>query len=387
MKFRWWYIKIVMLYIARLFGFFALARYVTRRQLRILCYHGGVIGDESRYNPKLFSSAAALRERMQWLKRHGFHFLSLDEATGIPNAAKSLQSLPVVITFDDGWYSTVSQLLPVLSGMAIPSTLYLSTEQYLRSFPVPGVTVRYTIWKARPAWVAITGFEGADGDYDLSQERDRDQLANAITRWIVKSTSSREEFHEALTRFAACLGVPENALQLDTRRFDYITREEMLQLKGQGCQVELHGHVHRYPKGDAAAFKDDLRICRQVITDAGLPEPKHYCYPSGSFDTMAGEVLGQMDLVSATTCMPGLIRAGTPRFYLPRFLDGGSIHPLEFEAEMSGLLHLLRSALRLTSHSPAVNKFGPASAQHLGSVGAGIMEQNPCTGNALKKPS
>jgi peptidoglycan/xylan/chitin deacetylase (PgdA/CDA1 family) len=362
MKIRSRHLKIATLCVARLFGGFAMARFITRNQLRILCYHGGVIGDESHYNPKLFSSASALRERMQWLKRRSFNFLSLDEATGMLGTAAPLKTLPVVVTFDDGWYSTVDQLLPVLSDMDIPSTLYLSTEQYLRSCPVPGVTVRYTIWKARPAWAAITGFPGVDGPYDLSQESDRNHLANTMTQWIVKSTSSREEFCAALARFAACLGVPAESLQLETRRFDYITREEMLRLKEQGCQVELHGHVHRYPKGDVTAFIDDLRTCSQVITSAGLPEPKHYCYPSGSFDKLAGEVLGQMGLVSATTCMPGLIKAGTPRFYLSRFLDGGSIHALEFEAEMSGFLHLLRGALRLGSRSPAGATVRPACA-------------------------
>jgi peptidoglycan/xylan/chitin deacetylase (PgdA/CDA1 family) len=356
MRTRRQYIKLIILSLARLLGLFALARLMTRHQLRILCYHGGLVGDEARYNPKLFCSADSLRRRMRWLQGRGFHFLSLDEAIGKLESRTPFKPLPAVVTFDDGWYSTFEQLLPVLSGMGIPSTLYLSTQQYQRGCPVPGVTVRYTIWKARRQPVVLGGFGGADGDYDLRQENDCDRLANAVTQWIVQSAHNRDAVCAALHRFGACLGVPPQALQLDTRRFDYLSEEEARQLAAHGCQVQLHGHVHHYPAGNAAAFTRDLQTCARVIADAGLPQPRHYCYPSGAFDTVAGEVLGRLGMRSATTCVPGLADAGTPRFYLPRFLDGESIHPLEFEAEMSGLLHLLRGVLRPRARSSPSGK-------------------------------
>jgi peptidoglycan/xylan/chitin deacetylase (PgdA/CDA1 family) len=302
---------------------------------------------------------------MRWLQSRGFHFLSLDEAVGTLEAQERFKPLPAVVTFDDGWYSTYERLLPVLSGMGIPSTLYLSTQQYQRGCPVPGVTVRYTIWKAGRQRATITGFDSADGNYDLGNEDECDRLANAVTQWIVTSAASRDAVCAALLRFGACLGVPEEALQLGTRRFDYLSEDEARQLAAYGCQVQLHGHVHHYPAGNAAAFTQDLQSCARAIAGAGLPQPRHYCYPSGAFDSVAGEVLGRLGMRSATTCVPGLVDAATPRFYLPRFLDGESIHPLEFEAEMSGLLHLLRAALRPQARSRPVGRlpFAPELAE------------------------
>ena len=76
----------------------------------------------------------------------------------------------------------------------------------------------------------------------------------------------------------------------------------------------------------------------------GLPEPRHYCYPSGDYDHNAHAALQEIGDRSATTCLPGLIDTATGRdvSYLPRFLDGERIHALEFEAEMSGFSDFLK---------------------------------------------
>ncbi|HBI69521.1 MAG TPA: hypothetical protein DDZ22_11015, partial [Massilia sp.] len=84
------------------------------------------------------------------------------------------------------------------------------------------------------------------------------------------------------------------------------------------------------------------------IAAAGLPHPTHYCYPSGAFDAQAPDVMRAAGVATATTCLPGLVRIkdGDTRYLLPRFLDGGDVSMIEFEAEMSGVLELLRKLAR-----------------------------------------
>lgn len=341
------YPKVALLFMARSVGLFALARTLTRHDLRILCYHGGAIGDEPGYNPKLFCSAATLRARMAWMRKQGFRMLTLDEAVGRSGTVPATTGLAVAITFDDGWYSSVSELVPVLAEMGMPSTLYVSTEQYLKGGPVLGVTLRYMLWKAGVAFVTLDGHGEADGHYDLHREGSASHLVNAVARHIGQTTGTRDEVCAALERFGACIGLDSADLRLDTRRFDYVTADELAYLPASGCQVELHGHVHRYPNGNPRAFADDLQSCDDAIVAAGLPLPRHYCYPSGSFDDAAAKVLERMGIRSATTCLSGLARKGVSRYYLPRFLDGEDVHAIEFEAEMSGLLDLARRGLAM----------------------------------------
>ncbi|MGB9110361.1 MAG: polysaccharide deacetylase family protein [Telluria sp.] len=341
--------KIAVLFGARTLGLFALSRHLTKSRLRILCYHAGAVGDESGYNPKLFCSAQTFRKRMAWMQRRGFGFVTLDDGVAQQGAASARAPLRTVITFDDGWYSTASELLPVLSGLRIPSTLYLCTQNFLEGWPILNVVVRYTIWKARKGAATIQEWGAdVDGEYDLLRASECNRLASGIVKAIEKSATGREQVCAALERFAECLGVPGEALQLDSRRFDYVTQQELLDLAKEGCDVELHGHVHEYPKGNPRQLVADLTKCESTIVGLGLARPRHYCYPSGSFGAEASEALSGMGIRSATTCIPGLVTdvGGTRRHYLPRFLDGEDVHPLEFEAEMSGFSELMRGGLR-----------------------------------------
>ncbi|MEW6760126.1 MAG: polysaccharide deacetylase family protein [Pseudomonadota bacterium] len=340
--------KIAVLYIARLLGMFALARRLTGYRLRILCYHGGCIGDELGYNPKLFCSTETFRKRVDWLARKSFRFVSLDHATRTP--AGQRKRLETVITFDDGWYSTGHALLPVLAERRIPSTLYLCTQHYLEGWPVLNVTTRYLVWKAPRKTVQLSEFgRDVDGAHDLNDATTRENLARAFVAVLSPHADSRATVCAALERFGAALGVDAGALALDSRRFEYMRPEEVRQAAASGCAIELHGHQHVYPLGDPLRFRADLKRCDEVITEIGLPKPRHYCYPSGSFDQGAAAVLAESDIASATTCIPGLARdtAVPAVYYLPRFLDGESIHPLEFEAEMSGFADFLRRCVGL----------------------------------------
>jgi len=322
---------------------FALARRLTGHRLRILCYHGGCIGDELGYNPKLFCSTETFRKRIEWLARKNFRFVSLDQAARSP--ATGRRRLETVITFDDGWYSTGQALLPVLAERGIPSTLYLCTQHYLEGWPVLNVTARYLAWKAPRKTITLSGFgPGVDGTHALADAAAREKLARAFVAALAPHADSRSTVCGALERLGAALGVDAATLALDSRRFEYMRPEEVRQAAASGCAIELHGHQHVYPLGDPERFRADLQRCDEVITGIGLPKPRHYCYPSGSYDAGAATVLAERDIASATTCVPGLARdtAAPAVYYLPRFLDGESIHPLEFEAEMSGFADFLR---------------------------------------------
>lgn len=341
--------KIIILFFARLLGFFKISAYLTRSRLRILCYHGGLIGDEDGFNPKLFCSAKTLSARMKWMQAYGFQFVTLDDGVKQQTATARRNPLRAVVTFDDGWYSTGSELIPVLSSLGIPSTLYLSTENFIEGWPILNVTVRYTIWKAGQRSVSIQGWGAeVDGVYDLGNPGERSRLATGIVAAIHSEAHERGQVCAVLDRFASDLGVPSATLQIDSRRFDYMTPTELLEIAAKGCSIESHGHVHHYPRNQPLKFAEDLRQCENIIVGMGLNRPTHYCYPSGSFDALASDPLAEAGISSATTCIPGLVDviSGAHRYYLPRFLDGENVHSIEFEAEMSGFSEMVRNAVR-----------------------------------------
>lgn len=334
-------IKQAVLRAAKFAGVFALVRAATRRQPRILCYHGGNLGDERRYNPKLFCTREQLRERLEWLRRTGFVPATLDEVA-TPGFAPA-EGIAVAITLDDGWYSSWHDLLPSMAEYGYRPALYLHTDAYEAGAPIIPVSVRYILWKAGPVAATLAGFgAGMDGQWQLAGREERHRLCAAAEAWLL--AQAPQDVAPGLERFAAALGVSAADLDLASRRFSYMTREELLAASANGCAIELHGHLHEYLPGQPERNRANIELCRDRIVAAGLPRPTHYCYPSGAFDAGAPAVMRAAGVATATTCLPGLVRIedDDTRYLLPRFLDGGNVSMIEFEAEMSGVLELLR---------------------------------------------
>jgi peptidoglycan/xylan/chitin deacetylase (PgdA/CDA1 family) len=341
-------IKTLILQAAKYTGLFALVRAATRKKPRILCYHAGSIGDERHYNPKLFCTEQQLRQRLAWLKRHGFAPASLEQVVQADGAGVS--GIPVAVTIDDGWYSTYRDLLPALAEYGHQPVLYLHSEAMEAGAPIIPVTLRYLVWKGGPQQVSLAGFgPDIDGSWNLAEARQRERLVNAAEKWL--NAEPPQAVAACLERFGAALGVSAAELDLASRRFSYMTPEELRAASAAGCRIELHGHAHIYVPGQPHRNQANIELNRARILAAGLPNPTHYCYPSGSFDDDGADVMRAANVATATTCLPGLVDMRDPdtRYYLPRFLDGGDVSMIEFEAEMSGVLQLLRSMARRSS--------------------------------------
>ncbi|MGJ9418462.1 polysaccharide deacetylase family protein [Massilia sp. CMS3.1] len=338
---------------ARMAGVFALMRVLTRKYPRILCYHGGSLGDERLYNPKLFCTPGQLRERLKWLRKKGFVPVTLDQVAD--GTAAAVRGIPVAVTLDDGWYSSWHDLLPLLADFGHRPALYLHTEAYKAGAPIIAVALRYLLWKAGPKAVLVQGIDPAvDGPCNLADAAQRRRLCGAAETWLAGQPHAGRA--SCLERLGIALGVTPAQLDLASRRFSYMTTDELHAAAVRGCSIELHGHVHEYMPGQDARNRANIEQCREVIEAAGLPSPTHYCYPSGAFDAGAPAVMQAAGVSTATTCVPGLVnlRGRNTRFFLPRFLDGGDVAMIEFEAEMSGVLQLLRTLTRranLTAHA------------------------------------
>lgn len=342
-------IKQIVLRLARSAGVFALMRAATRKYPRILCYHGGNLGDERLYNPKLFCTTEQLRQRLDWLRSKGFVPATLDEvADGKPAPARGI---PVAVTLDDGWYSSWHDLLPVLAEYGYRPALYLHTEAFQGGAPIIAVSLRYLLWKAGEKRVAVGGIDpDVDGAYDLADPAQRRRLLGAAEAWLMRQP--RAEVASSLERLGSAIGVTPAQLDLASRRFSYMSADELRAAAAGGCSIELHGHVHEYLPAQNARNQANIEACRGAIMAVGLPHPTHYCYPSGAFDDGAPEVMRAAGVRTATTCLAGLVRLrnADSRFFLPRFLDGGDVSMLEFEAEMSGFSELLRKLARRGGH-------------------------------------
>jgi len=93
--------------------------------LPILMYHKvGTPPVGSRLR-KLWVSTDRFREQMGWLKRHGYHPLTLRQAISYQDSKEPLPEKSVVLTFDDGYENNFTHAFPILQEFGFSAVLFL----------------------------------------------------------------------------------------------------------------------------------------------------------------------------------------------------------------------------------------------------------------------
>jgi peptidoglycan/xylan/chitin deacetylase (PgdA/CDA1 family) len=319
---------------AKWLGAFAASRVLTRRGLRILCYHGFAMTDEHEWNPGLFIRPDDFERRLGFLARSPYTVLRLDEALARLDGDR-LPPNAVVITIDDGFFSTYARALPHLARYAMPAVLYVSTYYVEKGSPVYNLAVPYLFWKTREDTFDLTAL-GVPGlgrvDWATLDDRARQPVVQAVVRKgeTLRGQAERDALLHAL---GGCLRVDTAAL-VRARTLSFVTPAEARALEAGGVDLELHTHRHRSP-GERTAALAELRDNDRVLRTLGR-RARHFCYPSGEREQWRREWLAEGGIASAVTTEAGLNFAGGDRYALRRFLDSASTSQIEFEAELSG---------------------------------------------------
>lgn len=333
--------KDIVLHISKGVGLFAVARRLTRRGLRILCYHGFELADETLFRPKLFISVDDFAKRMELLARRRYLVLPLAEALD-RLAQHSLPPSAVVITIDDGFHAVRAGAVEILKRHGFPATVYVRTCDVETNLPIFCLAVRYMFARTAERGIDVRGRSWLpDGWIDLESPGGRDRAADAVIDFGERRCSEHER-QQICRELAELLHVDYERIQ-QTRILSLMNREELREMQVFGVDVQLHTHRHQLPTDDKEAAQGEILDNRRELERMLGPQRfEHFCYPNGLYSRSQWPWLSELGVISATTCEPGLNFVGTPRLGLRRFLDDSQVSLITFEAELSGYLELAR---------------------------------------------
>jgi peptidoglycan/xylan/chitin deacetylase (PgdA/CDA1 family) len=331
-------LKAAVLHLCRGLGLFALAERSTARGLRILCYHGVSVSDESAWRPRMFMEVATFRARLDYLVRKRVPVLRLDEALARLQHG-DLPPRATVITADDGYWTFCARALPLLRARGFPVTLYVMSEWAVSGEPVFDLAVEYLLWKTRQPWLDLAALGVRGGAVPLSTCEAR---RHAARRVVEHGEGLDDAGRVALaTALGDALGVDYRALRAG-RALGLVGRDEIAGMTAAGVDVQLHTHRHCFPEEESTALREiaDNRAALEPVVGRPL---RHFCYPRGQWSRRHWPWLRAAGIASATTCDPGLNARTTPPLALRRFLDGEDVSAIEFEAEVTGFAEFPRA--------------------------------------------
>ena len=309
-----------------------MSHFMTRKKLRILCYHGFSYKDQVLFRPKLYIKKETLNRRIEYLLKNNFNFISIDEFSYFLTGNR-IGSSSVLLTLDDGWKSTHDLALPILKKHNIPHIIYLYTDCSQREIPVVNVLLQYALWKTSLDRVSYD-----DNIYNLKESTESDLLL----KQFISSTRelNGDQLNEKLIVIFGILEVDYSKTR-EWENFRLLNQEEMEDHLQYGCSFQLHTHHHINPLQDDL-LAEELVGNKKIVESVSNQPAEHFCYPSGVYSKDQFSLLKKMGIKSAVTCKPGLNDHKTHPYELKRFLDGENISQIEFEAEMSGFLDICR---------------------------------------------
>jgi peptidoglycan/xylan/chitin deacetylase (PgdA/CDA1 family) len=305
-----------------------------RNRLLILAYHGLSIEDEHLWNPDLFMRPDYFIDRLGLLKKYDCAVLPLDVALR-RLYANDLPENCVSLTFDDGNYDFYKVALPILKEFNLPATLYLTTSYVRYNRPVFDAICSYMLWKGRDTTLDLRQIIGQEMKFDLSHDGARAAACDCLIGFARNQKYSNEEKDALASELARLLEIDYDAL-CEKRVLHLLNSEEVGRLAAEGIDIQLHTHRH-YSPVNRYLFIREIEDNRSHIREMAGATARHFCYPDGIFEGQFLPWLEELNVVSATTCEPGLASMDTNRLLLPRLVDTTPLSPIEFEGWLTGV--------------------------------------------------
>ncbi len=304
-------------------------------RLLILCYHGISMDDEHCWNPALYMSPDRFRDRMTQLREGGYNVLPFAEAVRRLYDG-TLPARAVAITFDDGAYDFVARALPILAEFRFPATVYLATYYCQLQRPVFDTTFAYILWKAGAAELDMADLGADGGRLSVGGHSERDAVMLRVRAHAADRGLTGEQKDSMLRILAERLGVDYRSLT-ERRILHLMSPDEVSALPSDLVDVQLHTHRHRVPRREGL-FRQEIRDNRDAIAALrqDAPVAVHFCYPSGYHEPRFLPWLQDENVMTATTCIPGIASPVDNPLLLPRFVDTMNVSAIEFNAWIAG---------------------------------------------------
>lgn len=250
------------------------------RDLVVLAYHEISEPAEATI-PDYAVRPADFEQQIRWLAAHGYHFVSVDQVLAARAGRHPLPSLPVLVSFDDGYRSVYDQAFPLLQRYRVPAVLGLVGS-----------------------WLEPEGGLIPFGDQKIARDRllSWEQIRTMVASGLVEVGSHTYDLHHGIT------GNPQGNSEpaVTTRQYT----------PGRGYETEEHYRRR---------LRDDLRRNNSVLRQHTGQNSRVVVWPYGRYNQTAAAVAAAEGLPIGLTLDDGANGAEVPLTSLRRVLMTGEL--------------------------------------------------------------
>jgi peptidoglycan/xylan/chitin deacetylase (PgdA/CDA1 family)/SAM-dependent methyltransferase len=173
-------------------------------EVPILMYHSVAEDGPPELSPYRISPQA-FREQMRYLRRHGYHSITIEDWGACIAAQKPPPGRPVILTFDDGYKDFIENAWPILERADFKATLFIVTERVGRVADWDPAVSRPL---ALMSWRDLQELQAKGGEIGSHSASHKDFLAISVDQVMAEGQHARGKLREKLGSEAKIIAFP-----------------------------------------------------------------------------------------------------------------------------------------------------------------------------------
>ena len=285
-------------------------------------------------------------EQIEYLRRH-YQFVTSEQVARCLDSCEPLPDKAVLLTFDDAYIDHYTHVFPLLDRMGIQGSFYVPVKAVSENTVLDVNKIHFTLAgqldKAYLVRTIESQLDKLRADHaiepfdDLVQKFAKPSRRDTAEVMLIKNLLQHGLPLEIRSRIADELFV--QTVGMDEASFSrelYMSTEQVKTMQRHGMHIGCHGYNHFWwNKLDRAAVENEIDMSLSYLLEVGVAQDMWTaCYPYGSYDDQAIEILEDRRCKFALTTEVGVVNfLRDNRYKLPR-LDTNDF-PKERGAELN----------------------------------------------------
>ncbi|QYZ65426.1 MAG: polysaccharide deacetylase family protein [Gammaproteobacteria bacterium (ex Lamellibrachia satsuma)] len=310
-------------------------RFFRRKKITIFTIHGvmDTHAEDASWEPLRPQLSPEYLERTLKLFSRYYNFVTLDEAIAILKGRLPAKPNCCVFTFDDGYRNNATHALPVLQKYGVPAVFYITTGHTEEQRPFWVDRLDYALQFADINGKTIRHKETEitiDNSSRHALSKSFARLRRILKHADMPDIEMRNYFDQLAGSLEKQSGRSINQIMMNDPWSSILTWDEVVDVSRTN-EVTIGSHTvdHvRLGQTEAEASRDQVVRSKKAIEKAIGESCRHFCYPNGSWDQQAVDILKETGYTSAVTTDVGVNDPGDNLFKLKRFSISGNKDPL-----------------------------------------------------------
>lgn len=311
---------IFVLSVINLTGFYWVLRFLKRRNVLILAYHG-VVHDKDQINltKSVVSydgkhiSESSFKKQIEYLKKR-YALMSLSDYIKSIKTDKRLPNNVCVLTFDDGYHNNYSVVFPILKEKNVPSTMFICVNPITEGQLAWPDSLEIMINKTLKKEINID-YKSKNVHYDLSDIRKKIEACIDIKKRL-KGIDDFER-KRILDILSTNLGVILKQ-RGESKAYSMLSWNEVSEMSDF---MDIGSHTLNHPslsRLQDEQLKDELIKSKNDITKKIKKVATSISYPNGIYNNKVKEFSKKAGYLAAVTTKRGYNTPLTDLFELKR---------------------------------------------------------------------